>query len=84
MAILKTNDSEVEVPDGAELMDAAEELGVSFGCGNGVCGACEVDVEEGMENLNELTEAEDDMDLDDGHRLMCQCVIESGTVKISI
>jgi ferredoxin, 2Fe-2S len=84
MAILKTEDGQVEVTNGAEVVDAAEELGVSFGCGNGVCGACEVEVEDGMQHLNELTEAEEDMGLDDGHRLMCQCVIKGGTVKISI
>ncbi len=84
MAILKTDDDQVDVLDGNEVMDAAEELGVSFGCGNGVCGACEVEVKEGMENLNSLTEAEEDMMLDDGHRLMCQCKITKGTVKISI
>ena len=84
MAKLIVEDQEIEVADGDELKDSAEQLGVSIGCGEGMCGACQVDVLEGMENLNEPTEAEEDFGLDEGQRLMCQCTIESGTVKVTI
>ena len=82
MAILKTNDNQVEVTDGDALMNAAEELGVSFGCRQGMCGTCKVKVEEGAENCADKTENEDAMGLEDGERLMCQCAIKSGEVKI--
>ncbi len=82
MAILKLKDQEVEVADGSPTIDAAEELGVPFGCSAGVCGACEVEVLEGMDNLDELSDAELDMGLEDSNRLMCQCTIKKGTVVI--
>ena len=47
MAILKTDNKEVEVPDGSSTMNAAEELGVSFGCRQGVCGTCKTEVVDG-------------------------------------
>ncbi len=82
MAILVVDDQQQEVTDGDALKEAAEELGVPFGCEEGICGSCLVDVVEGLENLAELTEAEEDMGLDEGERLMCQCKVNSGTVKI--
>jgi ferredoxin len=84
MATLIVEDQVLEVADGDELKDPAEQLGVPIGCGEGMCGTCQVDVVEGMENLNDLTEAEEDFGLDDGQRLICQCVIESGVVKMTI
>jgi len=84
MALLKLDDQEVEVEDGSELFDAAEELGVPFGCGAGSCGACEVQVIAGMQNLEDPTDEEIEMDLEEGHRLMCQCKIISGTVIIDV
>lgn len=83
MALLIVDDQELEVADGDELKDPAEQLGVSIGCGEGMCGACQVEVIEGMENLNDPTDTEEDFGLDEGQRLMCQCVIESGTVKVT-
>jgi len=82
MAILKADDSEIEVSDGDFIKDAAEQLGVPFGCRNGLCGTCMVDIEEGEENLSELTQEEIDMDRDRTHRLACQCKIKEGIVKI--
>jgi ferredoxin len=82
MAILKTNDNQVEVKDGSLIQEAAEQLGVLFGCRNGLCGTCMVEVEEGMENLSERNEAEDNMGLQDQSRLACQCRINQGEVKI--
>lgn len=83
MAILKTVSGEqVEVADGELLMDAAESLGVSFGCRAGVCTACKVRIISGSENLENKTENEDDLDLEDNERCMCQAKIKSGEVII--
>lgn len=73
---------EVEVIDGNEIRDACEKLGVPFGCRNGLCGTCMVDIIEGEENLSELTEKEHDLERDRKHRLACQCKIKSGNIKI--
>ncbi len=84
MAILKTDTKEIEVPDGSPIMNAAEELGVPFGCRQGVCGTCKTEVVEGMENLDPKNEAELDLNFDGNYRSMCQCKIKSGVVKIRL
>ncbi len=84
MAIVKTDEKEVEVKDGSILRKACEELGVLFPCGGmGVCGGCLVEILEGAENLTEPTDAEKDMFLESNQRLACQCKIMRGTVKIT-
>ena len=82
MAKLKINDDEVELADGTNIVDTIEELGVPIGCSNGVCGTCEVEVLEGMENLNPVTEEEEDLGMEGNKRLGCQCVIEKGEVSL--
>lgn len=82
MAIFQTNDESREVPDGTKLEETAEAMDIPFGCHHGVCGACVVPVLAGMENLNPRTEAEEDFEVEDGHRMMCQCTINGGTVKV--
>ena len=88
MATLINDDNEkkeVKDNDNFDLIDQSEELGVAFGCQDGRCGSCRVEVIEGMENLNEKTINEKDLLEDDKiHRLMCQCKIKEGVVKISI
>ena len=84
MANLKMDDKDIEIQDGESIKDAAESLGVPFGCEDGLCGACLVEVEEGMENLSERTEAEKEMYLGDKQRLCCQVKIKQGEVKIKI
>jgi ferredoxin len=73
-----------EVPDGTRVFETCEEMGMPFGCTEGVCGTCRCTVVSGMENLSPKNTKEDDMDLDDGERLACQCTIKSGTVEFSI
>ena len=74
---------EIEVPDGSPITSACEQAGVPIACGEGVCGACVIDVVEGMENLSEFTQAEADFLGESGcERLACQCKIKSGNVKI--
>ncbi|MEK6918846.1 MAG: 2Fe-2S iron-sulfur cluster binding domain-containing protein [Nanoarchaeota archaeon] len=84
MAILKNDNLEIEVPDGEPIKDAAGELGVLFSCESGTCGTCLTNIEEGEENLSPLTPEEKDYGLDEGEnrRLMCQCRIMEGEVKI--
>jgi ferredoxin len=83
MAKLYVNDQEVDIEDGEKIVDAIEELGVPIGCSNGVCGTCEVEVAEGMHNLSELNEEEKDLGMEGNKRLGCQCVIQSGVVKLT-
>jgi ferredoxin len=73
-----------EVSDGTRVFETCEEMGMPFGCTEGVCGTCRCTVVSGMENLSPRNAKEDDMDLDDGERLACQCTIKSGTVEFSI
>ena len=82
MAKLIINDEEIEIEDGLKIVETIEEAGVPIGCSNGVCGTCEVEVLEGMENLNEMTEEEEDLGMEGNKRLGCQCVILKGSVKL--
>ena len=82
MAKLIINDEEIDIEDGSKIVETIEEAGVPIGCSNGVCGTCEVEVLEGMENLNEMTEEEEDLGMEGDKRLGCQCEIKSGTVKL--
>ena len=66
------------------IRDAAEKLDVPFGCEEGICGTCMIDIIEGEDNLSELTEAEKDLLRDKRHRLACQCRIKKGDVKLEI
>lgn len=86
MAILKDDEKEIEVKDNDYAIDAAEELGVAFGCQDGRCGSCRVEIVEGMENLSELTQNELDAGIttEEPYRFLCQCKIKSGLVKIRI
>ncbi len=76
------SEESVEIVEGDEVIDGAEELGVPFGCQDGRCGSCLAEVTEGYDNLSEMTQEELDMELEKPHRLMCQCKIKNGEVKI--
>lgn len=81
--IRKKTGQEIELEDGDFIQDACDKLGVPFGCQNGLCGTCMIDVVEGEDNLSELTEEEETLERDRNHRLACQCKIKKGEVKIS-
>ena len=83
MCKLILNDEEIDVPDGENIVDFIEEAGVPIGCSNGVCGTCEVEVLEGMNNLSELNQEEEDLGMEGNKRLGCQCNLLSGTVKMT-
>ena len=80
MAKLVLNGDEIEVEENVKIVDAIEEAGVPIGCSNGVCGTCEVEVIEGMDNLNEMTEEEEDLGMEGNKRLGCQCQLTGGSV----
>ena len=82
--IFLDTEEEYEIGDGSPIADACEKAGVPFACTEGVCGTCVIEVKEGMDNLTEFTQEEEDFlgDLDN-ERLACQCKLKQGTVKIS-
>ena len=85
MAKLILEDKEKEIADDSEIKDICEnEFNIPFGCKDGICGTCIINVDEGNENLSEKNEKEKDMLPDnDNERLACQCKIKKGIVKIS-
>ena len=83
MAILKFEETELKVNDNEPIKEGSREIGVPFGCENGMCGSCIINVEEGLENLSEQNEREKDLGLEDNQRLACQCSIKTGSVKIN-
>ena len=80
--IVENTGQEGDVEDSFEIKDKCEELGIPFGCRQGRCGTCRIKVIEGMENLFEKNERENEMGLEEGERLTCQCKIKHGVVKI--
>lgn len=78
----------VEVPDGTRLQDAIDQAGadIPFGCREGDCATCMIEVLDGMDNLGPPNDNEEvtlmDDELDAGIRLACQCRIAHGTVSI--
>ncbi len=65
-------------------MEAAADLGVLFGCHSGVCGKCATTVLSGLKNLSAPTAEEKAKDMAPERRLMCQCRIDKGTVKLDL
>lgn len=83
MPVIKTRTRKINAIAGGS-MEAAAELGVLFGCHSGVCGKCATTVLSGLNNLSTPSEEEEAMDLEPSRRLMCQCVINKGTVKLDL
>jgi len=82
MAILKLGDKSCEVPVGVRIYKIAEEMGLLFGCREGLCEVCKVKIVSGEENLNEITENEFEMGIVKPNRLCCQIILSGGTVEI--
>lgn len=85
MAKLIFDDTEEEhtLEEGSPIQEVCEEAGVPFACTEGVCGTCVIEVVEGMENLSEFSQEEEDfLGEMDNERLACQCKIKGGSVKI--
>ena len=83
---LKADNIVKEVPEGTPLRDVCErnEASLPFGCKEGICGTCLCTVEEGMENLSEKTENENQtleaFGADENQRLACQCKIKGDII----
>ncbi|MDD4050534.1 MAG: 2Fe-2S iron-sulfur cluster-binding protein [candidate division Zixibacteria bacterium] len=91
MPKVRFDDEEVEVPAGITLLDAALDNGIALdhNCGgNCACSSCHVIIIEGMENLSEMRDDEEDM-LDTAvgltlqSRLACQSQVK-GDVRVTI
>lgn len=80
--ISETHNKEIEVPDGSEMKIIEDEFDVPFGCKDGLCGTCSMEVLEGIENLTEMSEAEKSFGIEEGSRFACQCKIKQGTIRI--
>ena len=78
----KDTGEEIEVSVGEELSEVVKDNGwpIAFGCEDGVCGTCIVEVSEGQDNISPAGEIEEQtlemMGMKDGdHRLSCQCKV---------
>ncbi|HIH19537.1 TPA: (2Fe-2S)-binding protein [Candidatus Micrarchaeota archaeon] len=84
----KSDNKTVEVPDGAQIVQVAEDNGASiaFSCKAGVCVSCLTNINKGMENLNEKTDNEkatlEGFAAKPNQRLACQCKIMKGEVEL--
>lgn len=83
MPVIKSRSGQKKAIAGGS-MEAAAELGVLFGCHSGVCGKCATTVLSGLDNLSAPTEEELAMGMDPTRRLMCQCLINKGTMKLDL
>lgn len=80
--------TEVQVPEGKILLDAAldNNVKIDHNCGgNCACATCHVIVEKGYDSLNEMSEDEQDMldvveSLSEYSRLACQCKVSSDLI----
>lgn len=77
------------VTDGSLLQDAIDSAGadIQFGCREGSCATCMIQVQEGMAFLNPPTEAEKTTlmpdELANSVRLACQCRILGGRISVA-
>ena len=83
MAKLIIDGIEYDLPDNSKIDATCESAGIPFSCNSGVCGTCQIEVQEGQENLGDLTEEEEALGMDRNHRLSCRCILKSGIVKVT-
>ncbi|MEE8657532.1 2Fe-2S ferredoxin-type domain-containing protein [Acetobacteraceae bacterium EV16G] len=85
------SETEVLLPAGVQLTELEHELredNIPFGCKSGACGACVIEVLDGLANLNSKEEDEDEF-LEmlgfsgPGFRLACQCQL-NGAVTLRV
>ncbi len=86
---IEASGEEISLPNKSHLSDAEEfgATGLSFGCRQGVCGMCVVEVIAGEENLSPAADKEKTFLNSLGYeqsnaRLACQCQIY-GDVELS-
>ncbi len=77
MPKLKVNSKEFVLKNGEAVKNYCEEAGVIFGCEDGQCGTCMIEIHKGKELLGEINDKEMDLGIEqDGDiRLACQCKI---------
>lgn len=84
----RTIEAKVEAEAGLSLLDLALKHKVDWGfsCTRGTCARCRCLILEGMEHLEEITDAEwdrlDDDEMEEGYRLGCQAIVKSGAGTI--
>lgn len=86
---LPVDNLELDLPVGKNFREAVQEGGgtILFGCEQGVCGTCLVTVGEGIENIADKTEQEEQtlqvFAAEPNQRLTCQCAMKGpGDVSI--
>ena len=89
--MLRPGDVNVESEQGSTLLQVVQRVGIpltSICGGRGVCGKCRVVVVDGVENLSNLTTAEErllsPLDVERGVRLACQAKIIGDYVSVYI
>ncbi|WP_028561308.1 2Fe-2S iron-sulfur cluster-binding protein [Paenibacillus pinihumi] len=86
----RTKKATVEGESGLSILDLALKHDVDWGfsCTRGTCARCRCLVTEGMEYLEEVTDAEwnrlEEEELNEGYRLACQAVIKSGAGNVNV
>ena len=87
---IKTDDMTIDVEKGYKMIKMSDEYDTSilFGCRDGACGACLVNVIKGHDNLSKMQEDEKDfletMNGTETERLACQCaVLGDVTLEVS-
>lgn len=83
-----SEDITAEVPEGTSLQDTVEMANSQFpfGCRHGSCGACRCVLIEGHMNVNDLTDAEEELfesltSVGQHERLGCQLIVK-GDIKV--
>ncbi|RME52120.1 (2Fe-2S)-binding protein [Candidatus Woesearchaeota archaeon] len=70
------NGASAFAPKGTSIIPAAKEVGVLFGCHQGACGVCKVQVVSGGELLSPKEASERRMTHKKEERLACRCVVQ--------
>lgn len=84
MGKIRFEGSEMAIEDGAKILETCDDLGVPFGCQDGLCGTCIVTIVSGGNNLEPKNDKEEAMGLRDNERLACQCVLREGDVEVAL
>jgi 2Fe-2S ferredoxin len=86
----RTRSTDTEAVKGRTLLQHAvgSQAEWGFNCSRGTCARCRCHVDEGMEHLEGVTDAEWDRlepeELDQGFRLSCQAVVKADDARIVV